>query len=485
MPNLTLTGVRAGATTTGRTGRLGFAPLTLTGTRATAATITSVGSSVQGRALIALADGPLEPNPTWTRLDDTPNLVAGIDIHRGRQTERDSTDTGTATLYLNDTAGLFDNQNFASPFTLAGMDGRQVMFQAFNPVTQEWVTQFRGFIDDWGYVIDPSEVVANVQVDCVDIFDYLGGYQIQPGVNGDTPPAGSEGTVFYEDTAGTVDDRIIQALTETGIDSSMWVVFTGNVSVQETKYDPGDAMLNVLRDAADAELPMIANIYVDKLGRFVFHGRYSRFDPDTTAASASAGAWNFRRWRAGDSAAIAQDPTTAQMRVLEFSRARSEIINSAICYPRGIAEKDMSGQVFEHATSIGLYGKHSWSAPDLIVKAGITTGNTANQECAAYAELTVMNQKYPINRVSAITIKPVPPADSRASVTWELITGADISDIVTVAVLYPGSIGVGEHDSFVEGVTMRIRPLNTHYDSVELDLDLSPVEWSQDMFGPF
>lgn len=451
---------------------------------------TVVGGDTDGRVLVAFDDAPLEPSPVWTRIDTTDNLVAAADWHRGRQTLRDTTDTGTATVYINDTDGVFDPDNVSSPY-FGKLDGRQIKIQCWNPVTSTWVPQFRGFIDNYGYVINPatnpdgSLVVANVQIDCVDVFDYLAGYQVQPGVDGDTPPKGSEAVVFYEDTAGTVDTRIVQGLTDAGIDSSMTVVFTGNVSVQETRYDPGDRILNVLRDGADAELPMIANLYVDKLGRVVFHGRYSRFDPDTVAADATPGAWNFTRWKVGDGVAIQADPDTAQIRVLEYARARHEIINSMVCYPRGIEDEDVAGQVYEDATSIGAFGKYSRDATDLIIKAGTTTGNSRNVETKKYAELIVKNQKDPTSTISALMLKALAPTDPRATATWAALVGTDVSDIVNVTVGYPGGTGIQNTNFFIEGLSGRMRPLNPSYDYVEVELDVSPAVWSMDTHGVF
>ncbi len=248
----------------------------------------------------------------------------------------------------------------------------------------------------------------------------------------------------------------------------------------------------MLRDCADAELPGIANIYVDKIGRFVFHGRESRFDPDTVAAGASPGAWNFTRWKVGDARAIELDPEYAQMRVLSYRRARSEIINSAISYPRGIAEVDIPGQVYEFAASITAYGKHSGpTMTDLIISEGVTTGNTANQECFLYAKFFVSNQGGPDNSIKTLTLKSLDPDDARAAATWGVLCGADISDIVNVGVGYPGLLGLFEIsgidyvDFYIEGVSMRVRPLNTGYDLVELDLDVSPAFWSMDIHGVF
>jgi hypothetical protein len=456
-----------------------------------------------GRVLVAFDDGPLVAAPTWTRLDDTDNLVAGIDINRGKQTLLDRTDTGAATVYLNDTTGLFDPANTSSPY-FGLLDGKQILLQLWNPVTSEWKPQFRGTIDDYGYQIndatgpDGKPIVANIQVDCVDVFDYLGGYGLTPGLDGVTPPSGSEGSIFYAATTGTVDGRIVEVLTDVGIDSTMYVVFTGNVKVQSVLYDADEAALTVLRDAADAELPNIANIYVDKQGRFVFHGRESRFDPVTVwtgIAGTDAGrdaVWRFRQWKVGDGAAIAADSERAQVRVLAYSRARSNIINAAIAYPKygdgevTFTEADIPDQAYVDAASILAYGKHALTPlSDLLVLEGSTTGNDAKAETALYAKLYVENQKDPRVSIQTLTLKAIRPDDPRASSTWGVLCGADISDIVNVSVGYPGGVGIQDDDYYVEGVTMQIRPLNPDHDYVELDLEVSPAEWSMDTHGVF
>lgn len=428
-----------------------------------------------GRVLIAFDDGMLTPSVTWTRIDDTANLVAGIDIRRGRQSEREVTETGTATVYLNDTDGLFDPANTGSPY-FGKLDGKQIQLQLFNPVTSTWVPQFTGTIDDYGFDIHPSQLVSNVQIQCVDMFDYLGGAEMAPGIDGNTPPVGSERVVFYED--GNVDDRIIQLLTDAGIDSTRWVVFTGNVSVQETRYEPGDVFLQAIRDAADAEFPGIANCYIDKTGRFVFHGRFARFDPDGVAAGATPGAWNFTRWGIGDGAAILLDSSRAQARPpFTYSRARADLINAAIAYPHGIKDADMPGQVVFDATSITAYGKHSWSAPDLITLAGTTTGNDANDETKLFSQFYVDNLKTPRTRIQSLTVKALRPDDPRATATWALLCGADISDIANISIGYPGGAGIDGEDFYIEGLTMEIRPLNPDHDMVDLALNVSPAAW--------
>jgi hypothetical protein len=426
-----------------------------------------------GRVNVATSDGPLVANPTWTRLDDTDNLVAGIDIDRGKQDENSQTNTGTATVYANDTAGLLE---------AAGTDlvGCQIALGLYNPVTASWEPQFRGVVDDIGSSIRPSQVVCDVQLACVDMFDYLGGAGMSPGIDGTTPPAGSEGTIFY--AAANVDDRIKEILTDALIPSDLWVVFTGNVTVQDSKYDPDEAFLIALRDAADAEFPTIANIYIDPLGRFVFHGRDATFHPATVAAGATPGAWDFNTWNLGDGAAILADATRVQIRELAFNRPRSQIVNAALAYPIGIAEADIPGQVVVDAVSIAAYGKHSWSAPGLRTLAGTTTGNGPNAETKLYATYRVENFKDPRTRVSTVTVKAVRPDDDRASVVWDYLCRADISDLVNVDAGYPGGVGF-DADFYLEGVHTEIRPLQPGYDMVTKRVDLSPAAyWGTDVF---
>lgn len=443
-----------------------------------------------GRVLIAFDDGPLEPDPAWTRLDDTPNLVAEIEIHRGRQTELDITDTSTATVRLNDTQGLFDPGNTGSPY-FGKMDGRQIMLQLRNPVTDEWVTQFRGFIDDWGIDLDPSQVISNIQIQCVDLFDFLGGIEMVPGLFGDRPPSpiGSEGSVWYED--GDVQTRITQLLTDafggggTGATrtAAFAVVFTGNIDVPETIYNPTDSLLSAIRDAADAEFPTISNVYTDKLGRFVFHGREAKFDPDTVAADAGPGAWNFTRWLAGDGAAIAIDPTRAQIRPPHtWSRPRSRIRNAFLITPKGISQKDIPGQIITDAPSIAAYGYRPYSATELLVQKGTTTGNNRNDETLLYSTLLLAHYKDPQTRVETLTFLSMRPDDPRAAANWALICGADISDMVDIAIGYPGSPGL-EANYFIEGSDMTISPLYGDdapdgFDNVTLTLNVSQTIFS-------
>lgn len=450
----------------------------------------ATGGVLEG-VCIAPDDNMFTVDPIWVRLDlGIAGLhVASIDIERGRQDEFERTGTGTCTVIFNDTAGVLDPTNISSPF-FGQLDAKPFGVAIRNPVTDTYEPRFRGVIDSYGFNLSPSQGVNQTAVVAVDMFDYLAGFELAPGLAGDAPPADSVGFVFYEDTAGTVDDRILQALADASVPSGLSTVFTGNVSVQESKYSPGESILTVLQDAADAEFPTVANLYVDRFGKFAFHGRFARFDPDGVSSQPGS-TWDFHRWKVGDGTAIGLDADRAQARPpFEWSRGLKMVRNAAMCWPQGLPTADRDGQVVVDATSIGspsYLGVRSWSAENLYVKEGTTTGNTAAQECLLYAQYIVDNYAFPVDRIETLTILSLRPDDPRGEPTWDLLTRADISDIVDVAIDHPGGGGFANVEFFVEGIRETITPLHkdldTGYPMIRQNLTLSPVAyWSSNPF---
>ncbi len=471
-----------------------------------------------GRVLIAPDDDPLEPNPTWERMDapggDFPDqFVSGYDTKNGKQTLLATTDTGTGTVYINDHKyGLLDPRNTSSPIYQKVM-GKQIMLQLYDPVREVWEPQFRGQVDSLAYALDNTAVNpdgepinASVQIECVDKFDYLAGFGLTPGLAGDRAPNGGEDGVWYARTTDEVFVRLLQVLADVGIDdggtSTLYVLFSGNVSLQTAKYDADESALHVMRDCADAEMPFIAqSFYVDRFGRIVFHGRYARFQPDDIAAAAGPDRWDYHKWELGDGKAVRDDGRT-QMRVLEFADARTNLVNVAVCYPQGTQQSQIPNQVFANTASINAYG-HYVAPPmtDILTDTPIVDEHhggpsNRNEECLAFAELIVKNMKDQRESVTALQVKTVDPFDSRAADVWACLTQADVNDMVNIKVGYPagtGFTGTIADNHFVEGRQLRVRPLNSSstksaqpgYDYVELDLNVSPAYWSQNNDGVF
>lgn len=267
--------------------------------------------------------------------------------------------------------------------------------------------------------------------------------------------------------------------------SDQYVIFSLNVDVNETLYDPNDNILTAVRDAVDADFPGIANLYVDRYGRVVAHGRHARFDPDGVASDAGTDAWDFHRW----DAATREDVTTgrAQIREFSFNRPRTRIVNSYVAWPRA----DENGYTFDQTgvaalvrtdpSSITAYGWRGREAPDLIIKEHKTNGNTGAEECGLFGDFYVANYSQPRKNIRNVTFKALNPDDTRAADVWELMTQIDISDIIH---LYVDEAGLSNVEFYVEGISGECRALNPDYDYVSITPNLSPkAYYGTDVFG--
>jgi hypothetical protein len=192
----------------------------------------------------------------------------------------------------------------------------------------------------------------------------------------------------------------------------------------------------------------------------------------------------------GDGKAVAADATRTQIRVLSYARGRSEVVNVAVSYPANMPASQMASQVYADSGSITSYGKHA--APplsDLLVATAVFDSTGRYPETLKYAELLVKNQKDPRESITAINLKSISPATPREANVWQALTLSDVSDMVNVKVGYPDGTGFTgsstADDYFIEGRQMQVRPANSSYDYVELDLNLSPYVWSADTHSVF
>jgi hypothetical protein len=442
------------------------------------------------RVSVALDDNSLEWSPTWTDLTATDNLVAGYDIRRGRQFETDKNDPSEVTVKINDIYGVLDPTNSSGPYYGKIDPLRQIKVELWNPVTSEWKPRFRGFIEDFDYVLDPSQRVMQLQITCVDLTAILTAIEMQPGQFGITPATSEAGNIVFA-AGDTAHDRIAGVLTDAGLPTDYYVVFTLNVTMQRSIYSPSENVLLPIQDAADAEFPTVSNEYIDRLGRLSVHGRLAKFDPDGTAASATPGAWDFTHWKCGDGAAVALSPSdTAQIRTFAFNRGLSKVFNSALCTPNNIDNpptvsgvSDIPGQLKTDATSIGIYGIRSWSAENLLIDSGDLTGNTGLEECALFAEFIETNYKEPRNRITDLSFKSIHPDDPRAAAVWDLLCNVDIADMIDVTVANPGGGGFNAEPGFVEGITESCEPLNADFAMVTTSLDVSPQAYFSNPVG--
>lgn len=426
----------------------------------------------EGRFHLAFDDPALEADPAWTRLDAYPNLVTSYTIDRGRSYELDRTDTGRAVVQVADPDGVLDPTNPDGPYYSKIEPLVQAAICRYDPVAEEWNWRYRGFVEDYDYVVDPSQRLNHLVISLVDLFEILTAAEMQPGKFGEVPPSGSEGQVYFPD-GDHVETRIKKILDVCGIRKRQRVLLTGNVTLKAAVYSPGESPLAAIQEAVDGEMPAVANLYCDRQGRIVFHGRLAKFFPESVAAEWGAEAWDYHDWKVGDGAAIEASPLdTVQLRELGFNRGLGKLINSASALPLDIEDSQVAGQLVFDGTSIGKYGVRSWSASSLLTKQSLLDDSSDLVETKRFATYYCANYAAPRDRVTACSFRSLAPDDPRAPALWQFLSLVDIADSIE----FSAATSAGEIDEqfFVEGIHEEVRPLDPDWDDVTLRLDLSP-----------
>jgi hypothetical protein len=437
---------------------------------------------------VAFDDPPLQSDPFWTRIDTLDGCrVRGWTIDRGRSTEFDKTGTGTAVIRIVDRQGLFDPTNPSSPYNGKLTPGKQAAVALQNPTgAHAWFTLFRGFIETWTYQLDPTRQYMELELQLVDGFALLARAQLRVGIDGLLPvPAGAAGNVVYGETTGTLSDRITAILDDAGWPADLAVigvdVFSGNVQVGPKAYGPGTSALDALWDAADAEFPGVANLWVSKEGHLVFHGRQARFQPDVAE-------YGINQRTVGDPSATSHDPTVVPVAELEWVNGQDNLVNAASATPQGIGlgsnwrqlnpgppnNDDVAGQYVKDDTSIDAYGLRSVTYDQLQTIKGIATGNNSMVETKLFADYYVQNYKTPAPRVSRMVFKSRRPDDVLGTALWGHLCACEISDLLTLKTRHPGGGGF-DTDFYVEGLHYTGSPGSPDVPViVELTLDVSP-----------
>jgi hypothetical protein len=318
--------------------------------------------------------------------------------------------------------------------------------------------------------------------------------EVPPGIDystgGFTPTGASNTNGDTRFSTQTVDDHIKALLGLGGLASGQTNVFTGNVYfggiTGGAVYPPGSKILAALQDAADAEFPGVAVIYVDKAGVFTFHGRLARFNPS---------AYGFSTWNVGDMAyRISHGSGAIPIRSMTFDRTVDDIVNAALYTPQGIANNAVAGtqtgafttagQLVADSTSITAYGVRGLTGTDNYTGAGTGDGLTALQENQNFGHYWVDNRKNPLTYAKQITVTGVPAGVSYATDVWNMLCNVEIGDEVVIHTTHPSSGGFGGLIHFVEGISYDAKtgvkyPGDAEATLVDITmtLDLSPAAY--------
>lgn len=442
---------------------------------------------------VAFNDDWKTAEPTWTRLDNTgPWRVQAYTISRGRNSELDRTSTGTATITIADPEGDFDPTNATATFAGDLDPVKQAAITIQNPVTLEWRHLFRGFVMEWPGELHKTGVVEFLNLELADAMALFATAEMtptSPPTWGDLPPFGFDGDIYFEASAGTeqVRARMHQVLDQFEWPSSLRHLFSGNVDLQAASYTRREPILNVLLDAADAEMSVVSNLFVGRRGDVIFRGRYARFDPDSYISTddddlRSGPAGNGGRlweWSAGGYPEAVADPTVAYISDIAWRRSASDVINAAVALPVAPIddEADVVNHLFKDDTSIDAYGwRFGPNMENLLVEAGNTPpGQTAAEECDFFAEYFVENYKTPKTRITRLVFRGVPVDHPAAAATWGLICGVEIGDPIHIETSHWGGAGGFDADYFIEGIRYECRPAAPGVPDITLELDVSPA----------
>lgn len=116
---------------------------------------------------IAFSDGPYVASPAWTEVTQ---YVRGITTHRGRASDLDQFDTGTAQLVLDNRDRRFDPFYTSGPYYPNGLTPRR-QIRIVGQIGGSTYEVFRGFIAGWPVTWSEAGYDSTVTIQC---FDALG-----------------------------------------------------------------------------------------------------------------------------------------------------------------------------------------------------------------------------------------------------------------------------------------------------------------------
>lgn len=412
------------------------------------------GSDDGGLVQIAFASTALDDTPDWVGVDAH---VVSWSVDRGRQSELEQIEAGTATVLLRDATGLLDDLNTLS--SLAGQlrPRKQIRIQEIDPRDgSTLVTQFTGYIEDWDYTEDVAEAQLEITLTCVDAFGAVfAKSEVVPDSTGQSSFAQQQ-----------VDDAQRARLADAGWPSSKEVIATGNVYVKPVIYQAGTDILTTLHDCHDAEFKGVAIAFMSKTGDYTFHGRKIRFDP-------AAYPTFVHTYTAADGPRQVGNNSWGKISDIGWGDAEDKIINACLVTPEGIDEADVAGQLATDPTSIGALGVMQQSFTGILCNGNVNTGNTDLDECLLVAQYYVDNFTTPLPQIAKLVFIGRDPADPTEDGTWDIILNVELGDLISVVTVDAGGGGFNA-GHFVEHISQTSEQGNGNFTKRRLELVLSP-----------
>lgn len=337
------------------------------------------------KAYIAFGSSYAVPSPSWT---DVSNRLRTLSTRRGRQSQLDRVEAGTANFVLDNRDGWLTPMNGASPYYPYVIPRRQVKFEAEHETGTYPI--FRGYIRS----ITPSSGEGNadsvVAVEAADAFMLLRGR-----------------TYTGATTAETSDSRINTLLAGIAWPYALMDLGTGSTTVSAYTYSNA----NLLQACQEAEAAELGTFFASRDGKLTFQGRHYR-------ATASIG-YTF------------DCKTGIPYSSVTFDYSDDGVFNAITC-----SALDAAGYTETDSTSISAYGRSELDRTRLLF--------SDPTEADLQALFLLGQYKDPLLRVRSMTcIGRGDEPDLTTRELWQAMLDLDISDAITVVRREPGFFTAG------------------------------------------
>lgn len=412
--------------------------------------------------------------------------VQSFQISRGRASEFETVQSGTAAILADNSDGALDPTNTGSAYYGTLLPLKQSKINIQHPYSHDYFDLFTGYLEELAQV-RPAGSVKTMQttLPLTDGFEILSNAQINAvgGRKRDTSATLQKGGSYY--AAQHVDARILAAAADAGWPARLLRVSSGNVNVQPRGYDNGGDMLEVMQEAADAEFPGVANLFMDKSGNLAFSGRKIRFQSYAEAVAdgiiSTYPDW-VSIWRVGDAAAMADDDSLLPIAKDNFSWTfgKQTVYNDVLITPMGADAADVPFMRRLNTASRSHYGSRALSYSDIIVLSGYDPDFTqdALSVCGDFGDHYQTNYGVPHQRITSIEFHGAMAMghdDTIGPALWDFLLNVELNHLLQVFTQNPGGGGFTGEWFFVEGIRYTGSSLNNRIMKLVMQLDLSPA----------
>ena len=352
----------------------------------------------------------------------------------------------------------------------------------WNPISSAWRTRFRGFIEDYDYVFDPSQRVNKLVVTLVDLFEIGSARrdELVPAAAGSATRPQPATARARSSTSAETGQRPHRTCPRRRRHPRRLLrrLHRERQAVQDhllarrvrADGDPRGRRRRVPRRLERVRRPARPPVLPRTAGEVRPGRRRRRRVRRRLGLHRVEGRRPRRRRRRRHQQHHADPPVRVQPRTVEGHQLRVGDAVGRSPTPTSTASASKT------PPPSAEYGVRSWSAQSLLTKHGEIDDTTALEETKRFASYYVNNYKQPKNRITEIGFRTMHPDWDGATETWNLLCRIDIADIGRSHRSTRRAAAASPAKTFfVEGIHETSRPLNPDYDDIELTLDLSPA----------